>query len=139
MIFNELVFEIAQDMQNHGLGIFMTSNPDNRTIFTGEIPDSIPEAIMLVPVPSPPPHQYIDTEYPIIDFWARSPHSDRARALLRSIFETYHRRAGWGTANWHIYFSQALGNIVDVERDANASKLVRLSVQFYCRNLNHVS
>lgn len=149
-LFRELEFEIAQDAQNHGLGIFATSNPALRTIFVGEMPDSvldpntqlqvsIPEAIMLIPVPSPPPHQYIDTEYPVIDFWARSPHSDRAKALLRLVYELYHRRGGYATPNWTIYNSMALGNIVDVDRDTEAGKLFRLSVQFRCRNLSHIS
>lgn len=148
-VFRELEYEIAQDLETHGIGIFSPADPSNRTIFIGELPDSvestagvevpITDAILLIPVPSPGPHQYIDTEYPIIDFWARSPHSDRAKALLRQVFETYHRRAGYSTVNWHIYFSRALGTIVDVDRDSEAGKLFRLSVQFLCRNLNHVS
>lgn len=149
MAYRELEVEIAQDMQNAGLGIFATTDPTLRTIFIGEMPDSVEDAsgtpvpivegIILIPVPSPPPHQYIDTEYPVIDFWARSPHSDRAKALLRAVDERYHRRAGYSTTNWHIYFSRSLGTIVDVDRDSNAGKLFRLSVQFLCRNLTHVS
>lgn len=138
-VFREIEYEIAQDLEAHGIGIFSPANPDNRTIFVGEMPDEATEGIVLLPVPSPPPHQYIDTEYPIIDFWARSPHSDRAKALLRLVNETYHRRYGYSTTNWHIYFSRSLGSIVDVDRDAEAGKLYRLSVQFLCRNLNHVS
>lgn len=139
MNFKELEYEIAIDMHNRGIGVFNTATPASRTIFIGEIPDDVVEGFILIPVPSPPPHQYIDTEYPVIDFWARSPHTDRAKDMLRDVFEAYHRRYDITTANWRIYFCQALGTIVDVDRDANAGKLFRLSVQFICRNLNHVS
>lgn len=135
----ELIYEVAQDVANHGFGVFGTGNPDNRTIFWGEMPEDVAEGLLLVDVQSPPPHQYIDTEYLIIDFWAKSPHSDRAKTLLRQIFDTYHRRYHWDTANWHISFSQALGNIVDADRARDGGKLFRLSVQFICRNLNNVS
>lgn len=145
----ELEVEIAIDMHNRGLGIYNTSDPSLRTIFVGEMPDTVKnlsgvdvpvvEGITLINVPSPQPHQYIDTEYPIIDFWARSPHSDRSKALLRSVFETYHRRYHLETDSWLIDFCQALGNIMDVDRDPNGGKLYRLSVQFICRNLSHVS
>lgn len=135
----ELEVEVAIDMHNAGLGVFSTATPSSRTIFINDTPQDVVEGMMLINVPSPPPHQYVDTEYPVIDFWAWSPHSDRAKLLLRNVFERYHRRAHWNSGNWYISFSQALGNIVDVDRDREASKLFRLSIQFICRNLNHVS
>lgn len=135
----ELIVEVAEDVANHGFGIFGTSNPDARTIFWGEMPATVVEGLLLVDSPSPAPEYYIDTEYLVIDFWAKSPNSDRAKALLRDIFNAYNRRYNWDTTNWHIYFSKALGSIVDVDRDRQGGKLVRLSVQFICRNLNNVS
>lgn len=134
-----LVKEIAELCENFGIGIYATSDPSQRTIFTGELPDGVTEAIWLVEVPSPPPHQYIDTEYPVIDFWSRSPKTARGHALLEEVFNSFHRRYSYDTANWHIAFSRALGNIVDVDRDRENGKLFRLSVQFICRNLNNVS
>lgn len=139
MSFREIEYELAIDMANHGIGVFSTATPSSRTIFIGDIPQDVLEGIMLVAVPSPPPHQYIDTEYPIIDFWARSNHADRAKNLLRQVYELYHRRYAYSTDNWHISFSQALGPIVDVDRDREGGKLYRLSIQFISRNLTHVS
>lgn len=141
--------EIAELAENLGLGIFSSDAPSQRTIFVGELPEKVRdpdgsiaevlEALWLVESPSPAPHEYIDTEYPIIDFWARAPHTDQARAKLQAVFNNFHRRYGYETANWHIYFSKALGNIVDVDRDREGGKLFRLSVQFICRNLNNIS
>lgn len=131
--------EVALDMQVAGLGIFATSTPASRNIFAGELPEGIAEGIYVLESPSPPPHQYIDTEYTVIDFWAVSAKTDRAHDLLERVFELYHRRYDWDTAHWHVFFSQALGSIVDVDRDQQRGKLFRLSIQFISRNLNHVS
>lgn len=148
-VYRELIYELAQDMEARGLGVFSPADPADRNIFIGQLPDEIEnedgeqapvtDALLLLPVPSPAPHQYIDTEYPVIDIWARSPHSDRAIAMLHAVQEQYHRDGGYSFTNWHIYFSRALGTIVDVDRDTEGGKLFRLSVQFLCRNLNHVS
>lgn len=134
-----LVKEIAELCHNFQIGTFSTTTPTDRTIFVGELPDFATEAIWLVESPSPPPHQYVDTEYTVIDFWARSAKSDRAHALLELVYNNFHRRYGYATANWTIYFSRALGSIVDVDRDLEGGKLFRLSVQFLCRNLNNLS
>lgn len=137
-----LVREVAELAQNLGIGVFEPVPPHtaaDRTIWVGDLPETATEAVWLVEVPSPPPHDYVDTEYPIIDFWARSPTTDRAHALLELVYSNFHRRYGYSTANWTIYFSRALGSIVDVDRDANGGKLFRLSVQFICRNLNNLS
>lgn len=133
-----LVKEIAELCENYGIGIY-SGSPATRTIFTGELPNGVVEAIWLVEAPSPPPHSYIDTEYTVIDFWARSPKLSRSHALLEQVFNSFHRKYSYDTANWHIAFSKALGSIVDVDRDAENGKLFRLSVQFICRNLNNVS
>lgn len=134
-----LVKEIAQVCENLGIGVFATANPSSRTIWVGELPEGAVEAIWLVESPSPAPHQYIDTEYTIIDFWAISPKTDRAHALLEEVYNALHRKYHYETANWHISFSRALGGIVDADRNNEGSKLFRLSIQFICRNLNNVS
>lgn len=144
-----LIKEIAELCENFQIGTYMPADPGNRTIFTGELPESvknlagddvpITEALWIVESPSPPPHTYIDTEYTVLDFWAISPKTDRAHALLELVFNNYNRRYHYETANWHIAFSHALGSIIDVDRDREGGKLLRLSVQFICRNLNNLS
>lgn len=144
-----LAREIAQLCENFQIGIFSTATPSQRTIFVGELPASvndpdgteheINEAIWLVEAPSPPPHTYVDTQYTVIDFWARSPETDRAHSLLELVYKNFDRRYHYNTANWHVSFSHALGGIIDIDRDAESGKLLRLSVQFICRNLNNLS
>lgn len=134
-----LVREIAQLCENFQIGIFATADESLRTIHVGQLPKDVVEGLFIIEAMSPPPHEYIDTEYPVFDFWARSPNTDRAHALLELVYNNFHRRYSYNTANWHIYFSEALGSIVDVDRDPESGKLMRLSVQFICRNLNNLS
>lgn len=134
-----LVKEIAQLCENFDIGDYMPANPANRTIYTGLMPDDLVEGLWIVESPSPPPHNYVDAEYTVLDFWARSPKTERAHAILEQVYNSFHRRYHYDTANWHIAFSRALGSIVDVDRDRESGKLFRLSVQFICRNLNNIS
>lgn len=149
LVTKSLVKEIAELCEAMGLGKFATATPSQRTIWVGEMPETVTDpdgtitpvtsALWLVEAISPPPHHYIDTEYPVIDFWAMNPHTDQAHALLEQVYSNFHRRYHYQTANWHIAFSSALGNIIDVDRDRESGKLLRLSVQFICRNLNNLS
>lgn len=134
-----LAKEIAQLCHNNGIGIYGTSDPSARTIFTGNLPYNVNEGIYIIEAGAPPPHQYIDTEYLILDFWSRSAQTDRAYDLLDRVYNLLHRNYDYDTANWHIYFSRALGSITDADRDVEDGKLYRLSVQFICRNLNTLS
>lgn len=134
-----LAKEIAELLDANNVGIYSTTDPTTRTIFTGTLPATVAEGINIVESASPPPHEYIDHEYPVLDFWARSDSPDRAHFLLEQVYGLFHRRNGYTTASWYIYNSSALGDIVDVDEDREAGKLYRLSVQFLCRNLNNVS
>ncbi len=134
-----LAKEIAEVLGAAGVGVYSTTNPALRTIFTGEFPQGIDEGINIIEVPSPPPHGYVDTEYLVLDFWARSSKTDRAHNLLELVYSYLNRKNGYATANWSIYNSSALGSIVDVDRDSEGGKLYRLSIQFICRNLNNIS
>lgn len=134
-----IIRELAQYIQNAGLGIYSTADPSLRTIYTGELPQGVNEGLYIIMVPSPPPHQYITTEYTVVDFWYRSAKTDRAYEQIRNIYNLFHRRSNWDAGAWHVFFSQALGSIMDMDRDAEGGKLLRLSVQFISRDLNSVS
>lgn len=135
-----LAIEVAQKLEEWGVGQFAVADPADRTIFIGQFPEDNVEGVMILSAGSGlPPHEYIDTEYPVLDFWSRSPNFTRSYDLLNEIFEALHRRADWTTDSYNVYFSQALGNIIDAGRDVEDGKLYRLTVQFICRNLSHIS
>lgn len=134
-----LAKEIAEMLDAAGVGVYSTADPTLRNIFTGKLPVDVAEGIFIIEAQSPPPHDYTDQEYPILDFWSRSDSPDTGHYLLEQVYGLLHRRNGYSTANWYIYNSSALGAIVDVDEDRETGKLYRLSVQFICRNLNNVS
>lgn len=127
------IAELAQYMQERALGTLGTD------IFVGELPESVTAGFMLVNAPSPDPHEYIDHEKIVVDFWYRTPHTKGAYTKIREAFNTFHRAHHYRTANWYVYYSQALGNIKDFDRDGEGGKLLSLSIQFTVRNLNNLS
>lgn len=134
-----LAKEIAEMLDAAGVGIYSTTDPTTRTIFTGRLPAGVREGINIVESIGAPPHEYTDQQYPTLDFYSRSDSPDQGHYLLELVFNLLHRRNGYTTTNWYVYNSSALGDIVDIDEDRETGKLYRLSVQFICRNLNNVS
>ena len=132
-LYVDLDVEITTLMQSLGLG---TVGVD---IFNGQLPQGVVKGFYIVPSQSPSPEKYIDHEYPVIDFWYRSPYTGEAKAKMRELYTKFHRAYNMDTANWHIFFSEALGGSMDMDRDAEGGKLEKLSVQFICRNINSIS
>lgn len=130
--------EIANLLEANGLGS-INGTEAARTIWVGELPQAPVQGIILIESPSPPPHQYIDTQYTIIDIWVRHPNYPIAYELIQGVYNQLHRRYAYTAGRWYVSFSQALGGIVDVDRDIEGGKLLRLSVQFICRNLDNIS
>ena len=128
-----LIMEIADQLQAWGL---YTNNVD---MFIGKLPQSIESGLLLIDAPGPEPHRYIDTEKHVIDFWYRSPHTDQAYYKMQELFRTFARRSNYPLVNWYVYESNPLGDIVDAGSDLENGKLLRLGVQFLCRNLNNIS
>jgi len=132
-LYTPLITEVAELVRERALG---TVGVD---IFIGELPQDVTEGFFLVSAPSPAPHQYLDTEYTVIDFWYRTSHTAKGYEKMEQLKNAFHRRENYQTANWYIYFSEVLGSISDVDRDKEGGKLLRLSIQFICRNLNGIS
>ena len=130
---NSLISEVASKLQDWGFGTVGTD------LFIGSLPETVATGCMIVNAPSPEPHKYLDTEDQIIDFWYRADHSDYAYTKMRDLYNLLHRRANYNTLSYHIYFSNALGSIRDADRDIEGGKMLQLSVQFKCRNINNVS
>lgn len=133
MIYTSLITDVADFLQQRGLGTVGTD------IFIGELPQDVTAGFFLVNAPSPAPHQYLDTEYNVIDFWYRTPYTETGLQKMEQIKQTLHRRENYQLQNWYIYFSEALGSISDVDRDREGGKLLRVSIQFICRNLSGIS
>ena len=132
-LYKDLDDEIPALMQIMGLGTVGTD------IFNGELPQDVTKGFFIVPSAGPAPEKYIDHEYIVIDFWYRSPYTGEAKAKMRELYNKFHRNYHYDTSNWHIFFSEALSGVQDFDRDGEGGKLLRLSIQFICRNINSIS
>ena len=129
-----LVKEVSDFFQERGYGTVGTD------IFRGELPPSAPDnAILLVTAPSDAPDLYLETQYLTIDIWARNKSTQNAYDTLETIFKGMHRRANFDLTSYYVYFVHATGDIVDLEKDAQKRKLLKLSFRFIYRNKSLIS
>lgn len=124
---------LALYLQSLGLGTFGTD------LFVDELPDTPVQAVLIRSAEAIPPNQYVDTKKQMVEFWSRSPYSETAYNKLMNIYNVFDRNSNWETDNWHIYFSECLGQPVNIDRDQNSGKMYRLSILLTYRNLNTVS
>lgn len=126
--------ELADFLEDEGLG---TKGTD---LFVGELPAEIESAIMILAASSDAPDMYLDTQYQTVEIWSRNRDAGSGYQKLEDAFTLLHRRANWDDLpNYHVYFSHALGNVDDLDRDVEGRDLFRLRVRFIYRNINNVS
>lgn len=101
----------------------------NTNLLIGEIQRE-KNAVYAVQAPGEEPNKYVPTESLIIDFWSVDPDSEIAYDRLREIKNLLHRRSHYLTSSYRIDFSNALGNIEDMDRDGENRKMWRLTMRF---------
>lgn len=131
-----LIDEVCEYIDDHSTNFSYGSGSGNLKI--GELVLDT-NGVFVEASPSPQPDKTTAEERQIIDFTSRDPDSDRAYQLLREIYEIFHRRQNYETDNYHIYFSNALDQPMDLDRDAEGGKVWKLSVLFIYSNLNLIS
>lgn len=100
----------------------------------GELPRGT-DGVFAVASPSPEPDMDTLVEYHNVDFWARNKNTSTALDQMREIYELFHQNHHYVTTNFEVYFSHALGQIEDQDRDLEGGKLLRLSIMFITRQL----
>lgn len=128
-----LADEIADFLASHGIGTVGTD------IWIGLLPQDVTAGMFIVTAPSPAPHKYLDTFDVVLDFWYRHPKTNLGYQKLMEVYNMLHRKGNYTTPNFLVYFSEALGQIKDNDRDLEGGKLYSLSVQFIARNTNIIS
>lgn len=104
----------------------------------GELPEGR-DGIYCVAAPSDEPDRYTGVIYQTIDINARYATDEKAWDVMRSIYPLYQKGEHYETENCYIYYSNPLGQIEDLDRDAEGNKLLKLSVQFILRSKTIVS
>lgn len=93
------------------------------------------EGVWAMAVPAPQPEKYTPIEYKQVSFVTRSANSTVGFDDLSVIKNLLHRAEHYETDNYQVYFSHATGDIEDQDRDAEGSKLWRVSILFIVRSL----
>lgn len=116
--------------------------PGNRFTFgTGSdnllIGEIVPgtNGVFAVNSPTLPPDEYTAVEYYNLDFWAVNSNEAEGFEDLRIIYELLHRKVHYQTENFQIFFSHAIGQIDDLDRDGENRKTLRLGIRFITTNL----
>jgi hypothetical protein len=122
-----IIESVAKFLENNSLG---TVGED---IFIGELPLEVGDCVALVYAPSPDPNVAIDIYEQTIDFWSRNKNSGVSYSNLLDILELLHKKQNYSMEGFHVYFSNALGMVMDNDRDSERRKLYQLSIKFIYR------
>lgn len=103
-------------------------------LFVGEIPRDT-DGVYMIADPSPEPDKETGIIYQDISFWARYTNDGEGIKKLGEIYRFFDRRHHYATDHYYVHFSHAMGQIEDMDRDAQNAKLWKLSITFIL-NLN---
>lgn len=105
-------------------------------LFVGEMPRG-KDGIYMIADPSPEPDKETGIIYQDISFWSRYTNDATGWDKLAEIYRFFDRRHHYATDQYYIHFSHAIGQIDDMDRDAEKAKLLKLSIAFILnRNIN---
>lgn len=103
-------------------------------LFVGEIPRDV-DGVYMIADPSPEPDKETGIIYQDVSFWARYKNDGEGIKKLGEIYRFFDRRHHYTTDHYYVHFSHALGQIEDMDRDAQNAKLWKISITFIL-NLN---
>lgn len=93
------------------------------------------DGVYLQQAPSPEPDMETLVEYHAIDFYAVNKSSDVAKEDMQYIYLLFHRKVHYVLESYDVYLSYATSQPVDLGRDAQGRKVLRISVVFISGNL----
>ena len=121
---SNILSELQDKIDVAGIGVTAIN------LFTDNMPDSPDNCISLISAPSQDPNEYVDTQYLTLDIWVRNQSTETADEILQSLRDLFHRAANWDLPNFHVYFSQAVGNIQNMGRDIQSRQLRKMTFKF---------
>lgn len=103
-------------------------------LFIAELPRGV-NGVYMIATPTQEPDKETPVKYQTVDFWARNNKTPTAFSNLNALYNFFNRKEAYVTTNYEVYFSHALGEIEDVDRDIENGKLMRVSILFIIRSL----
>lgn len=112
----------------------LTFGAGTKTLKIGEIQMG-ESGVYALASPSETPEKYTVIEYHNIDFWAVNKKSSTAMQNLRELYVLLHQAHHYDTTSFRVFFSHAIGQIDDLDRDGENRKVLRLGIRFVIMNL----
>ena len=129
---NPFIKEVCQYLADNSGGRFTFGSGTNN-LKMGELTRGI-DGVFAVQVSGVTP----DLSTPIfttqLDFWATNRNAATAYDDLQYIYQLFHQNISVTTTSYDTYFSYALGQIDDMDRDLEGRKIFKLSILFISRN-----
>ena len=127
----EIAMSVGQWLENSGFGTLSVD------IFVGQIP---PDTNGLYVVRGGGvPNKYVPIDNNVVDIYAKNTSSQAAVTALEDIKRVIHRMYSTEVDNAYIYSFLVIGDITDVQRDAEYAKIYKMSVQVLYRNETLIS
>lgn len=120
--------ELAQYLEDN------TSLVVGTNLMIGELLRGV-EGVFLTTSSGSEPDRYLPTFNETIDFWSIYKDSEDGYNILKTIYFLLHRGEHYNLTSYHVYYSNALGQIGDFDRDAEGRKIWKLTVDFTCLQL----
>lgn len=132
-ITNPFIKELCQYIEDKSEGRFSFGSGDTNNLKMGELVRGI-DGVFVVQAGSPTPNIHDPIVSYQLDFWAVNSNAGTAYDDLTYIYQMFHQNISITTPSYEAYFSYALGQIEDMDRNSESRKMFRLPILFICRD-----
>jgi hypothetical protein len=98
-------------------------------LFIGEM-EVGKNGLYIIPVQSQEPDRYTDTKYFNVDMWTKTNKSVDGYTRLGEMEDLFHQKNHYFIGSYRVYYSNALGQVIDFGRDGEENKLLKLTMNF---------
>lgn len=127
----DISYQVAQYLATAGFGVLGTS------IFAGQIPAE--QNGIYVSRLGGTLNNYVPIEETVIDIYVKDTSSSDAITLIENIKRYIHRMHTTETATTYIYTFLVIGDVEDVQRDTEYTKIYKITLQVVHRAKNLIS
>lgn len=127
----DIAYEVAKYLANAGFGTLGT------TIFAGQIPAELNG--VWTERAGGQFNNYVPIEESVVDIYVKDTSASDAITKLESIKRYIHRMHNTQIDSSYIYVFLVIGDITDVQRDAEYAKVLKISVQVLHRDTSLIS
>lgn len=122
----DIAYEVGLQLQSSGFG---TLGVD---IFIGQIPPD--KQGLYVMRSGGTPNKYVPIEETVVGIYSKNVQSSTAISALETIKRHFNRMHSTETVNSYIYTYLVIGDVEDVQRDAEYDKIYKITVQVLHRD-----